>query len=80
MMVGAWLVRGADGALRVVTTANQDSPLMGASIAGAAGTPILGLDVWEVSKTLCSLLPISARILPAMLPLYSRRFVSSVLD
>ena len=43
----AWLVRGADGALRVVTTTNQDSPLMGAAVAGAAGTPILGLDVWE---------------------------------
>jgi len=42
----AWLyVEG--GALKVGSTANQDSPLMGATIAGIAGTPILGLDVWE---------------------------------
>jgi len=42
----AWLyVEG--GALKVGSTANQDSPLMGADIAGIGGTPILGLDVWE---------------------------------
>lgn len=42
----AWLyVEG--GALKVGSTANQDSPLMGAEVAGIAGTPILGLDVWE---------------------------------
>ncbi|MEO1618593.1 MAG: superoxide dismutase [Planctomycetota bacterium] len=42
----AWLyVEG--GALKVGSTPNQDSPLMGAEIAGIAGTPILGLDVWE---------------------------------
>jgi Fe-Mn family superoxide dismutase len=42
----AWLyVEG--GALKVGSTANQDSPLMGADIAGISGTPILGLDVWE---------------------------------
>lgn len=43
----AWLVVGADGKLAVGSTANQDSPLMGAAVAGLAGTPILGLDVWE---------------------------------
>jgi Fe-Mn family superoxide dismutase len=43
----AWLTVGADGRLVVGSTANQDSPLMGAEIAGIAGTPILGLDVWE---------------------------------
>ena len=43
----AWLVVGADGNLTVGSTANQDSPLMGAAVAGIAGTPILGLDVWE---------------------------------
>jgi len=42
----AWLyVEG--GALKIGSTANQDSPLMGAAIAGISGTPILGLDVWE---------------------------------
>lgn len=42
----AWLV--VDGGKLVVgSTANQDSPLMGAEIAGIGGTPILGLDVWE---------------------------------
>lgn len=42
----AWLVVDG-GKLAVGSTANQDSPLMGKDIAGLAGTPILGLDVWE---------------------------------
>ncbi|TNH04918.1 superoxide dismutase [Mn] [Testudinibacter sp. TR-2022] len=42
----AWLVLN-DGKLSVVSTANQDSPLMGKEVAGVAGFPILGLDVWE---------------------------------
>ncbi|OKB66144.1 superoxide dismutase [Serratia marcescens] len=42
----AWLVL-KDGKLAVVSTANQDSPLMGEAFAGAAGFPIIGLDVWE---------------------------------
>ncbi|MFN3410222.1 MAG: superoxide dismutase, partial [Limisphaerales bacterium] len=42
----AWLVRH-DGKLRVVSTANQDCPLMGEAVAGCAGEPLLGLDVWE---------------------------------
>ena len=42
----AWLVFNA-GKLDVVSTANQDSPLMGKAIAGCEGTPLLGLDVWE---------------------------------
>jgi Fe-Mn family superoxide dismutase len=37
----AWLVVTADGSLEVMSTANQDSPLMHGK------TPILGLDVWE---------------------------------
>lgn len=42
----AWLYV-EDGTLKVGSTANQDSPLMGAAVAGIGGTPILGLDVWE---------------------------------
>ena len=37
----AWLVVN-DGSLDVLSTANQDSPIM-----TGEGTPILGLDVWE---------------------------------
>ena len=37
----AWLVVRPDRSLAVLSTANQDSPLMG------EGTPILGIDVWE---------------------------------
>ncbi len=42
----AWLIV-ENGKLKVESSANQDSPLMGAKIAGCSGTPILGLDVWE---------------------------------
>ncbi|MGL5955837.1 MAG: superoxide dismutase [Brevinema sp.] len=37
----AWLVVGSDKKLKVISTANQDSPLMEGLV------PILGLDVWE---------------------------------
>lgn len=43
----AWLVLKDDGKLAVVSTANQDSPLMGEELAGVSGYPIIGLDVWE---------------------------------
>ena len=39
----AWLCVTEDG-LEVCSTPNQDNPIMGH---GCAGTPILGLDVWE---------------------------------
>lgn len=42
----AWLVKQGDK-LFVVSSANQDSPLMGESITGLSGYPILTLDVWE---------------------------------
>ena len=42
----AWLVL-KDDKLEVVSTANQDSPVMGEKFSGVSGTPILALDVWE---------------------------------
>lgn len=42
----AWLVM-ENGKLAVVSTPNQDNPLMGKEIAGCSGKPLLGLDVWE---------------------------------
>ncbi len=41
----AWLIKKEDGTLAVVSTPNQDNPLM--DLAEVKGTPILGLDVWE---------------------------------
>ncbi len=43
----AWLVCNDDARLVVVSTANQDNPMMGEAIAGVSGYPIIGLDVWE---------------------------------
>jgi Fe-Mn family superoxide dismutase len=37
----AWLVKDAAGGLKVLSTANQDSPI------SEGMTPVLGLDVWE---------------------------------
>ncbi|MHB8520080.1 MAG: superoxide dismutase [Limisphaerales bacterium] len=42
----AWLVANG-GKLEIVSTANQDNPLMGKAVAGCEGKPILGVDVWE---------------------------------
>jgi Fe-Mn family superoxide dismutase len=42
----AWLIRKADGALAITSTANQDNPLMDLPEL-ERGTPLLGLDVWE---------------------------------
>ena len=40
----AWLIKEG---LEIISTPNQDSPLMGKATAGIGGTPLLGLDVWE---------------------------------
>jgi Fe-Mn family superoxide dismutase len=37
----AWLIKNKGGKLEIVSTANQDSPLMDGN------TPLLGVDVWE---------------------------------
>lgn len=41
----AWLCVKKGGGLEVCSTPNQDNPLMPGT--GCAGTPILGMDVWE---------------------------------
>jgi Fe-Mn family superoxide dismutase len=41
-----WLVSN-NGKLEIVSTANQDNPLMGKAVSGAEGKIILGVDVWE---------------------------------
>lgn len=42
----AWLIVKADKSIAVVSTPNQDSPLM-KGVAETLGTPVLALDVWE---------------------------------
>ena len=41
-----WLVVN-NGKLEIVSTANQDNPIMGKAVAGCEGKPVLGCDVWE---------------------------------
>jgi Fe-Mn family superoxide dismutase len=42
----AWLIVKEDKSLAVISTPNQDNPLM-KGVAETLGTPILGVDVWE---------------------------------
>ncbi|MGL1204079.1 superoxide dismutase, partial [Vibrio parahaemolyticus] len=41
----AWLIKNTNNKLVVISTPNQDNPLM--DIAEVKGIPILALDVWE---------------------------------
>lgn len=41
-----WLVN-QNGVLSIVSTVNQDNPLMGKNISNTYGIPIIGLDLWE---------------------------------
>jgi len=40
-----WLVKMSEGSLKIISTPNQDNPLM--SVSEIQGKPVLGLDVWE---------------------------------
>ena len=42
----AWLV-SQGGKLEIVSTPNQDNPLMGKAVSGVEGKVVLGVDVWE---------------------------------
>jgi Fe-Mn family superoxide dismutase len=43
----AWVIVNPAGKLEVVSTPNQDTPLMGGGTVEKTGHPVLGVDVWE---------------------------------
>ncbi len=42
----SWLIKKPDGSLAIMSTPNQDNPLM-TGLVDAIGKPLLGVDVWE---------------------------------
>jgi superoxide dismutase, Fe-Mn family len=40
-----WLIKKTDGELRIISTANQDNPLM--DLSKITGKPIIAIDLWE---------------------------------
>lgn len=42
-----WLLVSPDGSLKIVSTPNQDNPMMGKAIGACGCIPILTIDVWE---------------------------------
>ena len=42
-----WVLVNPDGTLKVVSTPNQDNPLMGEFIGACGCKPVLTIDVWE---------------------------------
>lgn len=43
----AWLIKTNKGKLNIISTANQENPLMNLDSVNQKGTPLLCLDVWE---------------------------------
>ncbi|BAC24741.1 sodA [Wigglesworthia glossinidia endosymbiont of Glossina brevipalpis] len=42
-----WLIKNKNNKLSIVSTLNQDNPIMGVNVCKSFGYPLLGLDLWE---------------------------------